>query len=70
MKYPRIADTIAKWLLVIGGLNFGLDAIGFNLVQRIEDFAKTDWLAETAYILVGISAIRVGYLLWTNKKKQ
>ena len=48
-------DIIAKVLLIIGGLNWGLVAIGsqFELVQ----YLQVGWLIRTVYALVGIAAI-------------
>ena len=48
-------DMIAKILLIIGGLNWGLVAIGaqFELVQ----YLQIGWLIRTVYALVGIAGI-------------
>lgn len=49
-------NTVAWWLVVIGGLNWGLDALGFNVVDMI--FAGWWPLgAVIVYYLVGLSAL-------------
>ncbi len=49
-------------LLVVGGLNWGLTAFGYNLVEML---LGTDSLAMLVYVLVGLSAV---YELVTHKK--
>lgn len=51
----KIVHVIAFILLVIGGLNWGLTALGYNLVHMI----LGDWptVENTVYILVGLSAL-------------
>ena len=51
----NLLDTIALILVIIGGLNWGLTAFGFNLVEII--FGTISWLVSIVYILVGLSAI-------------
>lgn len=47
---------VAFWLLVIGGLNWGLVGLfQFNLVEAI--FGSVGWLESLIYILVGLSAL-------------
>ncbi len=54
-------NMISRWLLVIGGLNWGLVGIGFfantnlNLVTMI--FGKVPVLEAIVYILVGAAAL-------------
>jgi uncharacterized protein len=48
-------DTIALILVIVGGLNWGLMAFGYNLVTAI--FGSIPALVATVYILVGLSAI-------------
>lgn len=46
---------IGYWLLVIGGLNWGLvGAFEWNLVDAV--FGGWPWLVRLIYILVGLSA--------------
>lgn len=50
-------------LVIIGGLNWGLAAIGpsFELVH----YLQIDWLIKLVYILVGLSAL---YEAFTHKQ--
>lgn len=49
-------NMVAWWLVVIGGLNWGLDALNFNVVDLI--FAGWWPLGATiVYYLVGLSAL-------------
>lgn len=50
-------NTIAFWLLVIGGLNWGLSALGWNVVNMI--LGSWPMVENIVYILVGLSAIMV-----------
>ncbi len=51
---------LALWLVIIGGLNWGLvGAFGLNLVGLI--FGDMSILARIVYILVGLSAIWLIY---------
>ena len=58
----KALHVIAFILVVIGGLNWGLTALGWNVVDMI----LGNWPAvlKAVYILVGLSAI---YLLFTHK---
>jgi hypothetical protein len=57
---------IAYWLLVIGGLNWGLvGLLNFNLVEVL--FGSWPSLVMIVYVLVGLSAI---YSLFMNKGKK
>lgn len=49
--------TIAWWLVVIGALNWGLTALGFNLVDTIFGVGST--LSMVIYALVGLSGVYV-----------
>lgn len=53
---------IAFMLLVIGGLNWGLAAIGYNVVDMLLGAGST--AAKIVYILVGLSAL---YIAVTHK---
>ncbi len=48
---------VAWWLVVIGALNWGLTAVGFNLVSMI--FGSMASLESLVYILVGLSGVYV-----------
>ena len=54
---------VAWVLLVIGGLNWGLDALGWNLVNAL--LGSWPSLVKLVYILVGLSALLE---LFTHKK--
>lgn len=49
---------LAWWLVIIGALNWGCEALGFNLVSTIFGFMPI--LITIIYILVGLSGV---YLL-------
>lgn len=51
----RVFDVIAWILLVVGGLNWGLVALNYNLVEMI--FGAGTGLTQIVYALVGIAAI-------------
>ena len=53
----KALHMIAFTLLVIGGLNWGLAALGYNVV----DMLLSSWPAveKIVYILVGLSAIYI-----------
>ena len=61
--------TIAHWLVVIGGLNWGLIAVGYftgnnlNVVNLLLGSSRT--LEMLVYLLVGISTI---HLISTHRK--
>lgn len=54
---------IAFVLVIIGGLNWLLEVLGWNLVEMI--FGMDSSLTKIVYVLVGLSAI---YLVATHKK--
>jgi len=51
----NIVDLIALVLVIVGGLNWGLVAFNFNLVEMI--FGSLPWLVTLVYLLVGVSAL-------------
>lgn len=51
----KIVKTVAIWLLIIGGLNWGLTAFNFNVVDMI--FGAGSTLSMLIYILIGLSAL-------------
>ena len=56
----RILDLTAATLLIVGGLNWGLVALGeFDLVATLVglDFGETTWASRLVYGLVGLSAV-------------
>lgn len=68
MAEKSVVDQIAGWLLIIGGLNWGLVGInrGWDLVDLI--FGSVAWLASIVYILVGLSALYMLYAMFAKKK--
>jgi uncharacterized membrane protein YuzA (DUF378 family) len=67
MQKLTTVDIIALVLLVIGGLNWGLVALGYNLVDMI--FGMGSMLARLIYILVGLSALYVAWLWMKLERK-
>ena len=55
MKKLSVIDWIALILVIVGGLNWGLVACNFNLVNFL--FGSWAWLETTVYALVGLSAL-------------
>lgn len=55
-KLPYFVQMITLTLIVIGALNWGLVAIGFNLVSFIAKYTFST-LEPVVYILVGVSAL-------------
>lgn len=53
---------LAFILVIVGGLNWGLTALGFNVVNMI--FGAWPVVEQIVYILVGLSAV---YLAITHK---
>lgn len=60
MKYLHMVAFI---LVIVGGLNWGLTALGFNVVNMI--VGAWPMLEQIVYLLVGLSAI---YLALTHGK--
>lgn len=52
-------EMVAMWLLVIGGLNWGLAVFDVNLVTLLFSFWSP--LVKVVYALVGLSALWIGY---------
>lgn len=59
----KALHTVAFVLVVIGGLNWLLEAIGWNLVELI--LGSWPVLVKIVYVLVGLSAL---LLIFTHKK--
>jgi uncharacterized membrane protein YuzA (DUF378 family) len=55
MKKLNVIDWVALILVIVGGLNWGLVALNFNLVTFL--FGSWAWLETTVYALVGLSAV-------------
>ena len=54
-------DVVSKWLLVIGGLNWGLTGLGeflktkLNIVHMV--LGSISMLENVVYVLVGVAAV-------------
>lgn len=63
----KTIDLIAKILVIIGGLNWGLvGLLNMDLVQMIFGFMPI--LATVVYALVGLSALWLIYTMFIAKK--
>jgi hypothetical protein len=51
----KMLHMVTFSLLVIGGLNWGLVALGYNLVELL--LSSWPMVVKTVYLLVGLSAI-------------
>ena len=60
-------DVIALILVIVGGLNWGLVALGVNLVTAI--FGSMPWLVSLVYLLVGLSAIYLAFISMKLERK-
>lgn len=68
MQKLTVLDVIALVLLVIGGLNWGLWALGgWNVVDAVLGAGSV--LSRLVYILVGVSALYVLWL-WTKLERK
>lgn len=47
--------NIAWWLVIVGALNWGLEALGMNLVTML--FGSWPMVVTLVYSLVGLSAV-------------
>ena len=62
----KTLDLIAQILVIIGGLNWGLvGLLNMNVVDMIFGFMPL--LATVVYVLVGLSALYMIYLLFMKK---
>ena len=61
MAKTNTIETIAMALLVIGGLNWGLTALGYNIVAML--LGTIPLLEKAVYLLVGLSALYIAYTL-------
>ncbi len=55
----KMIDLLASWLLVVGGLNWGLGLFDINLVQILANYTAPV-VGTIVYGAVGISALWVG----------
>ena len=54
-KKMCMVHKVAMCLLVVGGLNWGLSALGYNVVDML--LGAGSMLAKVVYLLVGLSAV-------------
>lgn len=66
MADKNLIDQIATWLVIIGGLNWGLAVFSFNLVSFLFD-SWAGWLSTVVYALVGLSALYLIYAMFAKK---
>lgn len=55
MNYTKTLNQLSWWLLVIGGLNWGLTAFNYNVVKMLLGTMPT--VEMLVYVLVGLSAL-------------
>ena len=55
----KMIDLTAMWLLVVGGLNWALGIIEFNLVQSIAGYT-TSVVGTIIYAGIGIASLYIG----------
>lgn len=66
MQKLTTVDVVALVLLVVGGLNWGLMGLGMgNVVEGIFGMS----LSRLIYVLVGLSAVYVGWLWMKLERK-
>ncbi|MEK7460564.1 MAG: DUF378 domain-containing protein [Patescibacteria group bacterium] len=58
----KTLHTITMILLIVGGLNWGLTAFGYNVIEML--LGGFPAVVTTIYVLVGLSAI---YEIFTHK---
>lgn len=62
----RGLPMIAGWLLVLGGINLGLDALlNLNLLGTV---LGTGTIAQVVNVVIGASAVYMAYNMLTAKK--
>jgi hypothetical protein len=64
----NIMDLVALILLVIGGLNWGLVGLfSFDLVASL--FGAASVISNIVYILVGVSAVYVAFVMMKLERR-
>ena len=66
-KIMKILVYVAVVLLLVGGINWGLMALNFNLVETLLNMVGLSILSNIIYGLVGLSAIEV--IIRTSMRK-
>lgn len=60
-------SSVARVLVVLGAINWGLDALGWNLVELLLGVGMlTTWV----YYLIGASGVWVAWEMWGGGKKR
>jgi uncharacterized membrane protein YuzA (DUF378 family) len=68
MKNHHVVHNIAKFLLIVGGLNWGLIGLfQINLINML--FGNMEAVSRIIYVLVGLAAVyKLVYWIKSNKK--
>ncbi len=53
----KTVEMVAFWLVVVGAVNWGLAALGFNVVDML--LGADSMLSKVVYLLVGASGVYV-----------
>lgn len=61
MGKDNMIETVALALVVIGGLNWGLTALGYNVVNML--LGSIPILEKVIYLVVGLAALYVAYTM-------
>lgn len=59
----KALHMVAFWLVIVGGLNWGLTAFGWNVVNML--LGSMPQVEMIVYVLVGLSAV---YMLFDKMK--
>ena len=69
MIYLKNLEMVAGWLLVLGGLELGLQGLmGYGLVYTL--FGSEMFLGKLFNLAVGASAVWMAYSMATAKKRK
>lgn len=63
----NILDLVALVLVIVGGLNWGLMAFGYNLVTAV--LGSVPMLVTLVYALVGLSAVYLAVISMKLERK-
>lgn len=61
----KALTPVAGWLVVVGAINWGLAALGYNVVEMI--LGSGSALTQVVYLLVGASGVWMAYVMATKK---
>ena len=65
MKKMSKLDWTAFVLVIVGALNWGLYAFGYNIVDMI--FGNWPSIVKGVYVLIGLSALYMDYMMKKHK---